>query len=117
MDATNLTDGTAAVAIRTIGALLLVLALIIVTAWAARRMRSLRAGGGRWFTVRAAHALGPRERVMLVEAAGAHLLLSVGSGGVRLLHHYNEAPVLPEAAAPLGGSFAERLAQLRRSPE
>lgn len=111
MEATSLADGTGAAALRAFLALLAVVAAIFATAWLARRLRGRLGGGAGWFRVRAAHALGPRERVLLVDAAGAHLLLSVGSQGVRVLHRYATEPELPEAApAP---SFGEALARMR----
>ena len=49
--------------------------------------------------------------MLLVDAAGAHLLLSVGSQGVRVLHRYAAEPELPEAVpAP---SFGQALARMR----
>jgi flagellar protein FliO/FliZ len=111
MEASSLADGTGAAALRASLALLAVVAAIFATAWLARRLRGRLGAGGGWFRVRAAHALSPRERVLLVEAAGAHLLLSVGSQGVRVLHRYASPPELPEAApAP---SFGEALARKR----
>lgn len=111
MDAGALADGTGAAALRAFLALLAVVAMIFATAWLARRMRGHLGGGGTWFRVRAAHALGPRERVMLVDAAGAHLLLSVGSQGVQVLHRYDAPPELPEAPTP--ASFGQALARMR----
>ena len=65
--------------------------------------------------VHAGLALGPKERVVWIEAAGQHFLLGVSAGGgVQLLHRYEQAPELP-AAAPLPGlppfadAFAEKL--------
>lgn len=111
MEATSLADGAGAAAVRALIALIVVVGAILATAWVARRVRGRIAGGHGWFVVRAAHALGPRERVLLVEAAGAHLLLSVGAGGVRVLHRFDAAPELPEGGpAP---SFAQALARLR----
>lgn len=109
-------DGTAAMALRAMLALMLVVGLILAAAWLLRRVRGAVPGGG-WFRVRAAHAIGPRDRVLLVEAAGAHLLLSVSAGGVRLLHAYDEAPELP--ATGQGGAAQSPFAQLlaRRRPD
>ncbi|MCK5771344.1 FliO/MopB family protein [Algiphilus sp.] len=115
MEAASLTDGTAAAALRAFVALLVVVALILATAWGVRRLRGGFVPAAGWFRVRAAHALGPRDRVMLVDAAGAHLLLSVGQNGVRVLHRYDDAPELPEAQAAM--PFAERLARMRRGGE
>lgn len=112
MDAGQIADGSAATALRTFLSLLVVVALILGTAWGVRRLRGGSVVGGGWFRVRASHALSPRERVILVDAAGAHLLLSVGPQGVRVLHTYDDPPALPESAPVV--PFAERMARLRQ---
>jgi len=112
MEASQLADGSGAAALRAFVSLLVVVALILGTAWGVRRLRGGAVVGSGWFSVRAAHALSPRERVMLVDAAGAHLLLSVGPQGVRVLHTYADKPDLPESTS--NASFADRLARFRQ---
>lgn len=98
-------------------ALIAVLAVIFALAWVARRMQR---GGLRGAAVLRAHAslsLGPRERAVLVEAAGQYLLLGVASGQVRVLHRYDTAPELPVPdGAPSANDFLSHLrASLRGS--
>lgn len=87
----------------------LVLGLIFALAWVMKRVRgrSVRRGGE--LRIRASLALGAKERLVLVEAAGEHLLLGVGAAGVRRLHRY--AAPLPEAA-PEEYGFATLLQRL-----
>lgn len=94
----------------TLFALALVLGLIVGLAWLARRMPGL-AGmrGGNGLRVVASLALGPRERLVVVEVGQTQLLLGTGASGTRLLHTL-EAP-LPVAPPPHAPAFAQLLAQ------
>jgi|AGFT01.1.fsa_nt_gi flagellar biosynthetic protein FliO len=61
------------------GALLLVLAIILVLAWLARRSWLVppRVKGSKMLTIVGAQTLGQRERLVVVEMANKHLLLGV----------------------------------------
>jgi flagellar protein FliO/FliZ len=92
-------------------ALVLVIGLILLLGWLAKRMPGL--GGARSnsaLRVVGSLALGPRDRVVVVAVGDTQLLLGVGSGGTRTLHTLTEPlPVAPESkAAP---AFAQLLAQ------
>lgn len=92
-------------------ALLLVLAMIGAVAWIVRRMGlAPRAGGGALRLV-AQLALGPRERVVIVEAGDRWWLLGVGAGGIRRLGSMpkGEAGTPGPAAAPSFGTLLSRL--------
>ena len=91
-------------------ALVLVVGLILLLGWLARRMPGLGgARGNSALRVVGSLALGPRDRVVVVAVGDTQLLLSVGSGGTRTLHTLTEPlPVAPEKAAP---AFAQLLAQ------
>lgn len=66
--------------------LLLVLGAVFVAAWLLRRVRGLqRARSGEGLAVVAELAVGPRERIVLLEVAGERVLLGVAPGGVRAL--------------------------------
>lgn len=76
--------------------LALVLALIFVCAWAARRFGLLQQpGGGRLIKVVSSAMVGQRERVVVVEVGGTWLVLGVAAGQVRALHAM-AAETLPE---------------------
>ena len=91
--------------------LFLVVAMILALAWAMRRMR-LPGGNSGSIKVQASLYLGARERVVLIDAAGKHVLLSVAPGQIRHLHSYDQAPDL-EPKDPdgreMGVSFQDRL--------
>lgn len=91
--------------------LVLVVGLILILGWLAKRMPGLQRGAGSAaLKVVASVALGPRERAVVVDVGGTQLLLGVGQGGVRTLHTL-EHP-LPAAETPGTPSpFAQILAQ------
>ncbi len=80
-------------------ALLLVVGLIALLAWAARRMRGF--GGGvssrDRIQVLSDRALGPKERCLLVRVGETDILLGVAAGSVRALHVF---PVGTNTEAP-----------------
>ncbi|MDH7451473.1 flagellar biosynthetic protein FliO [Luteimonas composti] len=93
-------------------ALVLVVGLILLLSWLARRMPGLGAGGGgagSALRIVGSLALGPRDRLVVVEVGETQLLLGVGSGGTRTLHTLEQP--LPEAAAKSTPAFAQLLAQ------
>lgn len=94
--------------------LLVVLALIPVSLWIVRRFTTGTAGrGGQGpIQIRASVALGPRERILIVEAAGRHLLVGVTAQSMQTLAEFDD-PVELEDAAP--ASFARLLKGMRRS--
>lgn len=66
--------------------LVLVLALIVAVAWILRRLRGVQGSSrGAGIEVVAELAVGPRERVVLIEVAGERLLIGVAQGSVRPL--------------------------------
>lgn len=89
--------------------LALVVALILVAAWAMRRMVPGAAGGQSALRIVAALPLGPRERLLLVDVAGQQLLLGVTAQQINALHRFDEPLALP---AQHGGEFATRLREM-----
>mgnify|MGYP001038461042 CR=1 FL=1 len=88
--ATSSTAGLVQVTI----SLLLVLAAVFAAAWAMRRLRGFGRLGPGAIEVVGDLALGPRERVVLVQVGKQQLLLGVTAGAINTLH------VLPEPIAP-----------------
>ncbi|MBI2384233.1 MAG: flagellar biosynthetic protein FliO [Gammaproteobacteria bacterium] len=95
-----------------LGSLILVLALIFALAWLLRRVQTVRGSAPGLLRVRAGLQVGPKERVLLIQAGDRHLLIGVAAGQVSTLHVFAQPPAAAEAppAAP-PGSFAERLRQ------
>ena len=91
-------------------ALLLVVSLILALAWLAKRMPGVGSvtAANPALRVVGSLALGPRERLVVVEVGQTQLLISVGAGGTRALHTLAE-PLPAADAAP--SPFASLLAQ------
>ena len=96
-------------------ALILVVALIWGLAWAFKRMRMFNAGGtaGR-IKVLSEHALGVKERCVLVRVGDTDILVGVAPGNVRALHVFpaganTEAPPAPPADGPKLPNFKDML--------
>jgi len=90
--------------------LLVVLGIILVSAWLLRRMPGLGQQGSGLLKVRATLSVGLKERVVLVEAAGETLLLGVSPGGVHCLHRF-DAPLPAQPPSNLESGFAALLAK------
>jgi flagellar protein FliO/FliZ len=97
--------------------LAVVLALIFLCAWVARRFGLQQVGGGRLLKVVSSAMVGQRERVVVVEIGGSWLVLGVAAGQVSALHTM-PAQKLPESeTAPafkgLAGAtaFSQKLAE------
>lgn len=93
----------------TLAALLLVLGLILGLAWLLKRLPGAGLKSLAGLRVVASLAVGPRERVVIVDCGGQQLLLGVTQHSVNLLHALPE----PLLDAPTQAGFAELLARLR----
>ena len=96
-------------------ALLLVVGLIALLAWAARRMRGFGIGGVRdRIQVLSDRAVGPKERCLLVRVGETDILLGVAAGSVRTLHIFpagasTEAPPAAPESGPKLPNFKDLL--------
>lgn len=91
-------------------ALFVVIAVLLATLWAIKRL-TLPTGGSRRLGLLGSLAVGPRERVVLVSVADEVLVLGVGGGGVRTLRVLPADKFGSEVATPpvAGGDFAHWL--------
>lgn len=78
--------------------LVIVLALIFALAWVLRRVRGLRNNQPGQINIKATLSLSMKERVMLIDAAGEHLLIGVSPSGITKLHRFTKP--LPESVVP-----------------
>jgi flagellar protein FliO/FliZ len=95
-------------------ALALVVGLIALLAWAARRMRRFGVGGGQRIQVLGDQAVGPKERCVLVRVGDTDILVGVAAGEVRALHVFpaganTEAPPAPPSKAGQLPNFKDLL--------
>ena len=92
--------------------LLLVLGLIFFLAWLLRRVQQTGPGGkGQVIELIGSRALGPRDRLVLVQVGNEQILLGLTPGTISALHVLKEPVQVPgtEQATP---EFAQRLMEL-----
>ncbi|MFV3385979.1 flagellar biosynthetic protein FliO [Pseudomonas sp. NY15364] len=91
--------------------LLLVIGLIFLLAWLLRRVQQLNPKGGQVIKLLSSQALGPRDRLVLVQVGNEQILLGLSAGRITPLHVLKEPVHLADAeqAAP---EFAQRLMEL-----
>nr|WP_178106733.1 flagellar biosynthetic protein FliO [Pseudomonas mangiferae] len=92
--------------------LLLVVGLIFLLAWLMRRVQQIGPrSGGQVIKLVASQALGPRDRLVLVQVGGEQVLLGLTTGRITPLHVLKEPVLLPDAE-PASAEFAQRLMEL-----
>jgi len=88
--------------------MLVVVVIIVVLGWLYSRSRFVGGGSADAINVVATRALGPKERLLIVEVADQQLLVGMTATAVQTLHVFDKPVVLEtKAAAPAG--FANRL--------
>lgn len=94
-------------------ALIAVLAAIFATAWLLKRLGAGQLGPGGALKVLGGVAVGPRERLVLVEVGEVWLVVGVAPGQVRAVHTMPRPAELPQTPTTDAVSpFADRLRQL-----
>jgi flagellar protein FliO/FliZ len=92
--------------------LALVLAMLFASLWLLKRLAAPRGDAAGLMRVVAGTAVGPRERVVVVEVGTTWLVLGVAPGRVSALAEVPRASLPPEADQPQPKDFASRLKQL-----
>lgn len=101
--------------LQTIFALTLVVGLMFATAWFARKLGGDRRFGNEAIKIVGGIALGPRERVMLLEIGDEWLVVGVIPGQIRTLHRLPKGAIPnPEPPLPVNKSFADWLQGISR---
>ncbi|WP_439889022.1 flagellar biosynthetic protein FliO [Pseudomonas sp. MBLB4123] len=91
--------------------LLLVIGLIFLLAWLMRRVQQITPRGGQVIKILASQALGPRDRLVLVQVGQEQILLGLTPGRITPLHVMAEPVHLPDGQ-PASTEFAQRLMEL-----
>jgi flagellar protein FliO/FliZ len=91
--------------------LLLVVGLIFVLAWLMRRVQRGVPGNTQVIELIGSRAIGPRDRLVLVQVGDEQILLGVTSGRITPLHVLKEPVEVPERQ-PVNSEFAQRLMDL-----
>jgi flagellar protein FliO/FliZ len=81
-------------------ALSLIVALLAGTAWLARKVSGGKRFGQGGMKVIGGVALGPRERIVLLEIGDEWLVIGVVPGQIRTLHRMTKGNALPEDGLP-----------------
>lgn len=93
--------------------LLLVLGLIFFLAWLLRRVQQAGlAGKGQVIELIGSRALGPRDRLMLVQVGNEQILLGLSPGTITALHVLKEPVQVPSGTEKATPEFAQRLLEL-----
>ena len=90
--------------------LLLVLGLIFFLAWLLRRVQ--QAGKGQVIELIGSRALGPRDRLMLVQVGNEQILLGLSPGTITALHVLKEPVEVPTASEKATPEFAQHLLKI-----
>ncbi len=115
MNATDSLPATGSILMSVSGALALILLLMVVLAWAARRSglaRRLNDAQGN-MTLVATQSLGPRERLVLVDVGDQRLVLGVTASQITCLATQPRPENAPQASAP-AATFPLMLEKLRQ---
>lgn len=102
--------------VQAVAGLALVLAAIAAAAWLLRRTTQLTQARGTPLVLRGGIAVGPRERVVVVEVEGTWLVLGVAPGRVSALHALPKGTLAESARSAPGAAlpFAAMLERFRR---
>jgi len=92
--------------------LLLVVGLIFFLAWLLRRMQGAAPKGGQVIEIVGSRALGPRDRLLLVQVGKEQILIGHTPGSIEALHVMADPVEVPASARQATPEFAQRLMEL-----
>ncbi|MDH0648291.1 flagellar biosynthetic protein FliO [Pseudomonas sp. GD03858] len=92
--------------------LLLVVGLIFALAWLLRRMQGNAQRGAQVIEIVGSRAIGPRDRLLLVQVGKEQILIGHTPGSIEALHVLAEPVDVPAAARQATPEFAQRLLEL-----
>ena len=90
-----------------LGGLFSVIAAILVVGFLYARLKGPRIGGNDIINIVASQALGPKERIVLIQIAETQLVVGMTTSSVRTLHVFDE-PAVKIAQPGTSSGFAER---------
>nr|WP_189657452.1 flagellar biosynthetic protein FliO [Pseudomonas peradeniyensis] len=97
---------------QTVIGLLLVVGLIFFLAWLLRRMQGSAQQGAQVIEVIGTRAIGPRDRLLLVQVGKEQILIGHTPGSIEALHVLAEPVDVPASARQATPEFAQRLLEL-----
>ncbi|MGE5490853.1 MAG: flagellar biosynthetic protein FliO [Actinomycetota bacterium] len=109
-DTPGLSAGTYVQAFLALG---FIVGLLALTAWLARKVTGGKGFGHGGMRVVGGVALGPRERIVLVEAGDTWLVIGIVPGQIRTLHTMPKGESMPDGLSPsVDKPFAQWLKQI-----
>ncbi len=97
--------------VQVLGGLGIVLAMVMLLAWVAKRFTHSRMAGTQGLRLLGGISLGSKERIVLVQVGDTQLLVGVAPGRLQTLHVLDE-PIQPREADSGNSGFGQKLAQL-----
>jgi flagellar protein FliO/FliZ len=91
-----------------IASLIFVVGAILFVGWIYSRMRGVNLGASKVINVLAAQALGPKEKIFIVQIGSKQIALGLTASSLQTLYVFDE-PVVAQTEAALPGAFADRL--------
>lgn len=91
-----------------IASMVVVVAAVVALGWIYSRMRFSGGGAGNLINVVASRALGPKERLLLVQVDDQQLLVGITAAQIQTLHTFEKPVAAAEAIKDTPG-FADRL--------
>lgn len=91
--------------------LVLVIGLIFVLAWLAKRVQKISPNNTQLIKLVASQTLGPRERLVLVQVGDEQVLVGITAGRITPVH-VMQKPVTVEQSQTPAPEFAQRLMEL-----
>jgi flagellar protein FliO/FliZ len=100
--------------VQVLGGLGVVLAMVMVLAWLAKRVTHSRMSGTHGLRLLGGLSVGAKERIVLVQAGDTQMLIGVAPGRLQTLHVLDEPIQVQEKADTLAGDngFGQKLAKL-----
>jgi flagellar protein FliO/FliZ len=92
--------------------LLLVIGLIFLLAWLMRRVQQAGPRNGQVIELLGSRALGPRDRLVLVQVGSEQILLGLSPGRITPLHVLAQPIEMPAKTSQATPEFAQRLMEL-----
>ena len=92
--------------------LLLVVGLIFFLAWLLRRLQGATLRGAQVIEIVGSRAIGPRDRLLLVQVGKEQILIGHTPGTIEALHVLADPVQVPAEARPATPEFAQRLLEL-----
>ncbi|MDH1102279.1 flagellar biosynthetic protein FliO [Pseudomonas mosselii] len=92
--------------------LLLVVGLIFFLAWLLRRMQGNAQRGAQVIEIVGSRAIGPRDRLLLVQVGKEQILIGHSPGSIEALHVLAEPVEVPATTRQAAPEFAQRLLEL-----